>query len=82
GERGMVGVDAAGVWTVTPPVVQAVDSSGAGDVFCAALAVALDGDRPIREACRWACAVAALSVTNPGTIPAFPTAKEVDQFLA
>ena len=82
GERGVVGVDAEGVWSVTPPVVQAADTSGAGDVFCAALAFGLTHGRHLRSASTWACQTAALSVTRPGTIPGFPTLEEVQDFLA
>ena len=56
-----------------------VDTSGAGDSLCAALAVGLARGLRLREASEWACQVAALSVAKPGTIPAFPTAEEVDQ---
>lgn len=80
GERGVVGCDAQGVWTVNPPPVKAVDTSGAGDAFCAALAVALIEGQPVRDATTWACSVAALSVTRSGTIPAYPTRAEVEAF--
>lgn len=82
GERGMVGCDEQGGWTITPPPVEVIDTSGAGDVFCAALAVALIRGESIRDASRWACAVAALSVTSPGTIPAYPRLSEVEEFLS
>ena len=81
GERGVAGCDAEGSWAVTPPPVQVVDTSGAGDVFCAALALGLVEGRSLREASAWACGVAALSVTRAGTIPAFPTRLEVEAFL-
>jgi ribokinase len=81
GERGAVGADTSGVWMVAPPAVTAVDTSGAGDVFCAALAVALVAGRILKAAAEWACAVAALSVTRSGTIPAYPTRDEVNHFL-
>jgi ribokinase len=81
GEKGVVGADETGVWTVTPPTVEPVDTSGAGDVFCAALAVGLVEGRGLRMAAEWACAVAALSVSRAGTIPAFPTRDEVNRFL-
>jgi ribokinase len=81
GERGVVGCDTEGFWEVKPPRVRVVDTSGAGDAFCAALAVALVEDRSIREASDWACRVAALSVTHQGTIPAYPTRAEADEFI-
>jgi len=81
GEQGIAGCDSQGTWLATPPPVQVSDTSGAGDVFCAALAVALVEGRPLRQATAWACAVAALSVTRPGTIPAYPTRLEADNFI-
>jgi ribokinase len=81
GERGVAGCDAEGTWAAAPPPVQAVDTSGAGDVFCAALAVGLVEGRSLREASAWACGVAAFSVTRAGTIPAFPTRPEVETYF-
>ena len=80
GERGVIGVDPAGIWSVAPSAVQAADTSGAGDVFCAALALGLAHGRDLRAASDWACRAAALSVTRPGTIPGFPTLDEVEAF--
>ncbi len=79
GEQGVAGDEAGGAWQCIPPKVEAVDTSGAGDVFCGGLAVGLLKDWSYREAAAWACKVAALSVTRPGTIPAFPTAREVNE---
>ena len=80
GEHGMIGVDRAGVWQVLPPKVEVVDTSGAGDVFCAALAVGLVKGLNCRLASEWANTVATLSVTKKGTISSFPFAVEVDEF--
>ncbi|GAA3106991.1 ribokinase [Streptomyces goshikiensis] len=52
--------------TVAAPVVQAVDTTAAGDTFAGALAVALGEGRPMPEALRWASAAAALSVRRRG----------------
>ncbi|HVO41148.1 MAG TPA: ribokinase [Aggregatilineales bacterium] len=81
GKDGAVGTDRAGIWKVAPPEVEVVDTSGAGDVFCAALAVGLVEGKPLKVAAEWACGAAALSVSKPGTIPAYPTRAEVDLFL-
>jgi ribokinase len=80
GERGMVGMDRDGFWRVQPTRVSTIDTSGAGDVFCAALSVALVRGKDQRTASKWACVAAALSVTRPGTIPAFPTLAEVEAY--
>jgi ribokinase len=78
GERGLVAREGDTSWALDAPDVVASDTSGAGDVFCAALAVALTEGRSIREASVWANSVAGLSVTRAGTIPAFPTRVEAD----
>lgn len=61
--------------------VQAVDTVGAGDAFCGALATALAAGRTIEEALRWANAAAALSVTRQDTVPSYHHREEVDTFL-
>lgn len=60
--------------------VEAVDSTGAGDTFNAALAVYLD--EGLAEAVRKACAAAALSVTRLGAQQGMPRVAELDTFLA
>jgi ribokinase len=62
--------------------VQALDTTGAGDCFTGALAVALGEQQPLAEAVRFACAAAALCVTRHGTAPAMPTRDEVLALLA
>ena len=59
----------------------AVETAGAGDAFNGGLAVALSRGQSALEATRYACAVAAISVTRPGTAPSMPTAAEVDRLL-
>jgi ribokinase len=66
---------------VSPYRVAAVDPTGAGDVFIAALAVGLADGRALRDAACWANAAAAISVTRPGTQTAAPTRAEVEQTL-
>ncbi|MDP8982204.1 MAG: ribokinase [Acidobacteriota bacterium] len=62
--------------------VEARDTTAAGDIFNAALAVALAEDRPIADALRFANAAAAISVTRTGAQASVPTRSEVDAFLA
>jgi ribokinase len=78
GEQGFVGIDQSGSWDGRTPEVDVVDTSGAGDVFCAAFAVGIARGWTYRLASEWACQVAAFSVTRAGTIPAFPTMEEVE----
>jgi ribokinase len=81
GGDGIVGVDDQGTWVEPALKVDVVDTSGAGDVFCSALAVGITNGKSIREASVWACKVASISVTKPGTIPAYPTYQEVKEKL-
>jgi ribokinase len=63
-------------------VVKAVDTTGAGDAFVGGFAAGFvkhGGD--VLAAARQGQAVAALSVTKPGTAPAMPTARELAAFL-
>jgi len=55
-----------------PPPVTPVDTTGAGDCFCGALSSALDRDRPLADAVRYAVTAAALSTTGPGARSALP----------
>jgi ribokinase len=82
GGHGLVGCDSAGQWYTPPCPVRAIDTSGAGDVFCAALATRLVARHDLRNACAWAGAAAAVSVANPGTIAGFPTGDEVERLLS
>jgi ribokinase len=55
-----------------PPPVTVVDTTGAGDCFCGALAQALATGDALPEAVRYAVAAAALSTTGPGARGALP----------
>jgi len=58
------------------------ETTGAGDAFNGAFAVALArGDAPL-GAVKFGCAVASLSVTRPGTAQSMPTLEEVEQALS
>ena len=58
-----------------------IDTTGAGDTFCAALVLALAEGREEGEALRFASAASALAVTKPGAQPSLPWREEVDAFL-
>lgn len=68
--------------TVPAPKVDAVDSTGAGDTFVGALAVALGEERPMHEALAWAAAAAALSVQREGATAAMPYRPEIEERYA
>lgn len=65
-----------------PYPVNAVDSTGAGDTFTAALGIALCEGKEITEAIRFANAAGAICVSRRGGQPSVPTKDEVLQFFA
>ncbi|WP_333738070.1 ribokinase [Streptomyces sp. IBSBF 2806] len=67
-----------GVRRVAPVKVDAVDTTGAGDAFTAALAWRLGRGASLEEAAAYAARVGAVSVTRKGAQESFPTAEEVD----
>ncbi len=73
--------DGREVARATPPAVDAVDGTGAGDAFAACLVVSLLEGRPRDEALRRACAAGALAASRHGAQPSLPTAAEVDAIL-
>jgi fructokinase len=68
--------------------VEVVDTTGAGDGFVAGLLKGLlaqpgafEDESRLREICRYANAVGALTTTQRGAIPALPMAQRVGEFL-
>jgi ribokinase len=60
------------VASVTPPLVDAVDTTGAGDTFCGAFASAIAEGRGLADAVRFATAASALSVERMGAVSSIP----------
>lgn len=81
GKRGVFILDGRNPVRLPAFEAEAVDTTGAGDCFNAALAVALSDGAELAEACRFAMAAAALSITKKGAGPSFPKKKEVLDFL-
>lgn len=69
--------DGAIVAEATPPAVNAIDATGAGDTFTAALTVALVEGRETGEALRFACAAGAAATTQMGAQPALPYREDI-----
>ncbi len=61
----------------SPPAVCAVDATGAGDTFTAALTVVLVEGQAPEEALRFACAAGAAAAMKMGAQPSLPTREEV-----
>src|SRR5262249_6462647 len=83
---------AAGCWSLTTEEpgavrhlrafpVEAVDTTGCGDVFHGAYAAAFVGGRTPRDCIRFAAAAAAIKATRRGGQSGIPTRPVVDAFL-
>lgn len=65
-----------------PPTINAVDTTGAGDTFTAALTVALVEGMSHQHALDFACAAGALAATKEGAQPSLPRRGDVEALLA
>lgn len=80
--RGAGGVtvhDRHGVRSQPAFPVEPIDTTGAGDAFCGALASSLAGGLDLDGAMRRARAAGALAATRPGAVPSLPSREEIDQ---
>ncbi|MBP1992134.1 ribokinase [Paenibacillus eucommiae] len=80
GELGALIVLADEVIHVPTLQVTAKDTTGAGDAFNGALALALAEGQTIREAVQFACTVGAYTVTGQEVIPSLPTRVQLEAF--
>ena len=82
GAEGAVVGDASGATFDKPAIdTNVVDTAGAGDTFCGALAAALARDYSIEAGLDLALRAAAITVARTGTQSAFPTRYEVSDLL-
>ncbi|MET8692825.1 ribokinase [Streptomyces bauhiniae] len=77
GAEGALVCDASGVRAVPSVAVAAVDTTGAGDAFTAALAWRLGAGEELPVAAAYAARVGAAAVTRRGAQESYPTAAEV-----
>ena len=78
GEAGAVMISADEFQEIPAPEVDVTDTTGAGDAFNGALAVALAEGREPAEAIEFACAGGAHAVTEMEVIPGLPTREELE----
>jgi ribokinase len=64
-------------WSEPAVEVTPVDTTGAGDAFCGALAARLAAGDELRDAVRYAAAAGALATTVAGAVPSLPRADAV-----
>ncbi|QGH33212.1 ribokinase [Gracilibacillus salitolerans] len=81
GKQGVSFVEAGKEQEVSAHSVDVVDTTGAGDTFNGALAVALAEGQSLTKAVTFANAAAALSVGEIGAQGGMPTREQVEQFL-
>jgi ribokinase len=79
---GCVIVTADSAVAIRPAPVKAVDTTGAGDVFAGALAVALLTGQSLSCAVKFAVAAAHVSVTRYGAQASYPDRKELEAMFA
>ncbi|UTE75199.1 ribokinase [Rossellomorea marisflavi] len=82
GSAGVRYYDGAEEKLVSSFKVEAVDTTGAGDTFNAALGVAVAEGKPLEESLRFANRAASISVTGFGAQGGMPTREEVERGLA
>ncbi len=81
GECGVVAADTDGRHAVATFDVDVVDTTGAGDAFCAGLAVRLAEGAGLGHALRFANAAGALACTREGAAPSMPDRAAVEELL-
>lgn len=81
GEDGAVLGTAEGFERFPTPRVEVVDTTGAGDAFCGALAAQLAAQKLVRDAVQYGIAAGALAVTRAGAQPSMPTLAEIEAML-
>ena len=81
GALGALVVDQGLVTHVEAPRVTPLDTTAAGDSFCAALADALVRQKTIVDAVRWAVRVGTATTLRSGAHPSLPTPAEVGSLL-
>ena len=82
GARGALVADGESTREVPAEPVEAVDTTGAGDVFCGVFVASMARGLSAGPAARAAVRAATLSVTRHGTQSAFPTRSEIERILA
>jgi ribokinase len=81
GKRGVIALAGGEPLVFSGRVVEAIDTTGAGDCFVGALVAQLAGGKAIGEALDYANIAASICVQRMGAAPSMPTAAEVDASL-
>ena len=81
GERGALVVANNEAVHIPAPTISPLDTTGAGDSFCAAIATSLVEGKDLVEAAQWAVQVGAATTLVAGAQPSLPTSDQVFQRL-
>jgi len=82
GEKGCAGLSSDGQFALPAFKVNVVDTTGCGDTFHGAFALALARGQAVVPAARFASGAAALCATQLGGRAGIPTAAQLEQFLS
>jgi ribokinase len=82
GSAGALVVDRLGSRSIGAPVVEVIDSTGAGDAFNAALATSLASGDELYAAVELAVVAGALACMRAGVVPSLPSRAELEERLA
>jgi ribokinase len=77
GARSVLLIDPSGASAINVPAVDAIDTTGAGDMFCGVFVGSLAAGSEPGAAAKRAVAAAAIAVTRPGAVASFPSVAEV-----
>jgi ribokinase len=81
GAEGAVAAAGPLAWRIGALPITPVDSTGAGDAFVGALAVALDEGKALPEALRFAAVAGGLACLKPGAAPSMPSRAAIEARL-
>lgn len=81
GKQGCVYADSTRQIACPAFLVEAVDTTAAGDTFTGYFVAMLASGRPVEDALRLGCAASALAVSAMGAAPSIPTLERVEQAL-
>jgi ribokinase len=82
GAMGSVLVEKGKASHIPAPKVNAIDTTGAGDIFAGAFLASLYKGSNIDDAIRFGSHAAAMATTKIGVVNAIPTLAEVEKFMA
>ena len=82
GKNGVVGLTGNDLFELPAYLVNVVDSTGCGDVFHGAYALALSQGQSVQDASQYASAASALSATQLGGRSGIPTAEQLAVFMS